>query len=194
MPLLRIFIAIEIPLSIRQAIYEQTASLRQDLGSERIRWVPLENLHLTLKFIGEVSSNNVALLADMLAAEAQGHVPFPIEIGGLGAFPSPRQARVIWVGIQASPALASLQRGIEAAAVRLGYEAEPRPFSPHLTIGRVRQPLPIADRQRIRTVLENTTIGSLGTTFVTAIHLYKSDLKPGGAEYTRLFSASLRVV
>jgi len=191
MPLLRVFIAVEIPLSIRQAIYDQTVSLRLTLGQELVRWVPIENVHLTLKFIGEISSSNVALLCDMLSTEAQAHPPFSIEIGGLGAFPNARQARVIWIGIHPSPALTSLQRGIEAAAVRLGYEADARPFSPHLTIGRIRQPISIADQQKIRTALEKTTIGRLGTTNVTAIHLFKSDLKPSGAEYTRLFSTPL---
>jgi 2'-5' RNA ligase len=192
MTLLRVFIAVEIPLSIRQAIQEQTESLRAALGGGLVRWVPVENMHLTLKFIGDISPANVDMLAQMLTAEAQTCPPFSMEVRGLGSFPTPRRARVIWIGIHAPAALASLQRGIEAAVTRLGYEAETRPFSPHLTLGRVRQQVSASDQQKVRAALEQTSVGALGTAEVTAVHLFKSDLKPSGAEYTCLFSAPLK--
>ena len=193
MTLLRVFIAVEIPLPIRQAILDQTESLRAALGP-LIRWVPLENMHLTLKFIGDVSPANVELLSQMLTAETMGCAPFRMQIGGLGSFPTSRRTRVIWVGIQAPAALASLQRGLESAAARLGYESETRPFSPHLTIGRVRQQVRASDQQQIRAALERTQVGDLGAAAVTAVHLFKSDLKPSGAEYTCLFSAQLKTM
>lgn len=191
MSLLRVFIAVDIPLPIRQAIRDQTSSLRAALGTI-VRWVPLENLHLTLKFIGDISPANVDMLKNMLVSETKDCAPFPLEVGGLGSFPTPRRARVIWIGIHAPAALASLQRGIESAAARLGYEEEARPFSPHLTIGRVKQPIGAAEQQKVRAALERTEVGALGIAEVTAIHLYKSDLKSSGAEYTRLFSAPLK--
>jgi 2'-5' RNA ligase len=193
MTLLRVFIAVETPLPIRQAIFVQTESLRGALGG-LVRWAPVENMHLTLKFIGDVSPANVELLSQMLTAETMGCAPFRMQIGGLGSFPTSRRARVIWVGIQAPAALASLQRGIESAAARLGYESETRPFSPHLTIGRVRQPISASDQQRVRAALEQTQVGHLGAAAVTAVHLFKSDLKPSGAEYTCLFSAPLKIM
>ena len=131
MTLLRVFIAVEIPLPIRQTIYSQTESLRAALG-QLVRWVPIENMHLTLKFIGDVSPANVELLSQMLIAETMGNAPLTMQIGSLGSFPTPRRARVIWIGIQAPAAFDNLQRGIEFAAARLGYEPETRPFSPHL--------------------------------------------------------------
>lgn len=191
MTLLRTFIAVEIPLSIRQAIHNQTESLRAALGSI-VRWVPLENMHLTLKFLGDVSPANVKFISQMLTAEAQACARFSMQIGGLGSFPTPRRARVIWIGIQAPAALESLQRGIESAAARLGYETEARPFSPHLTIGRVRQQVSAGDQQQVRAALERTSVGALGSAEVTAVHLFKSDLKPSGAEYACLFSAPLK--
>ena len=191
MTLLRVFIAVETPLPIRQAIFVQTESLRGALG-DLVRWAPVENMHLTLKFIGDVSPANVELLSQMLAMEATGSAPFRMQIGGLGSFPTSRRARVIWVGIHAPAALASLQRGIQSAAARLGYESETRPFSPHLTIGRVRQQVRASDQQRVRAALERTQVGDLGAAEVTAVHLFKSDLKSSGAEYTRLFSAPLK--
>ena len=192
MTLLRVFIAIEIPLPIRQAISAQTESLRGALGPI-VRWVPVENMHLTLKFIGDISPGNADLFSQMLTAEATGCAPFAMQVGGLGSFPTPRRARIIWIGIQAPAALESLQRGIESAAARLGYEPETRPFSPHLTIGRVRQPVSASDQQQVRAALERTQVGDLGAAEISAVHLFKSDLQPTGSVYTRLFSALLKI-
>ena len=175
MTLLRVFIAVEIPLPIRQAIHDQTESLRAALGRYLVRWIPVENMHLTLKFLGDVSPANVKFISRLLTAETKNCAPFSMQIGGLGSFPTSRRARTIWIGIHAPAALTSLQHGIESAAARLGYESETRPFSPHLTIGRVRQ-----------------QVGALGNADVAAVHLFQSDLKPSGAEYTRLFSAPLK--
>jgi len=191
MSLLRAFIAVEIPPGIHQAIENQTASIRAALDASLVRWVPAENVHLTLKFLGDVSPANVELLEQMLSAEVSQHRTFEMRFGGLGAFPSPKRPRVIWIGIQAPAGLEALQHGIEAATATLGYPDEQRPFSPHLTIGRVKQNINTAGMQQIRTVLEKAEVGSLGISRVSAVHLFKSDLKPTGAVYTRLFSAPL---
>ena len=192
MSLLRAFIALEIPPEIHQAIEQETAPIRAALNASLVRWVPVDNIHLTLKFLGDVSPANIELLSQMLSVEVGQHQSFEMGFAELGAFPNPRRPRVIWIGIQAPAALEALQHGIEAAAATLGYPAEKRPFSPHLTIGRVKQNVNSAGMQKIRTALEETEVGSLGTIRVTAIHLFKSDLKPTGAVYTRLFSAPLK--
>ena len=192
MSLLRAFIAVEIPHEIHQAIQKETAPIRAALNASFVRWVPPSNIHLTLKFLGDVSPTNVELLAQMLSVEISQHQSFEMEFKGMGAFPNPKQARVIWIGIQAPAGLEALQHGIEAATATLGYPTETRSFSPHLTIGRVKQNIGSAGLQKIRTVLEETRVGTLGTTCVTAVHLFKSDLKPSGAVYTRLFSAPLK--
>jgi 2'-5' RNA ligase len=191
MSLLRTFIALEIPTHIQAAIHHETATLRQALGGSLVRWVPSENVHLTLKFLGEISPSNLEVLTQMLGVEATQHPSFEMEIGELGVFPSLRRPRVIWIGIQAPAVLESLQRGIEAAASRLGYESEARPFSPHLTIGRLKQHVNGADLQAVRAGLEGTGVGALGRVSVDSVHLFRSDLKPSGAVYTRLFSAPL---
>jgi 2'-5' RNA ligase len=110
----------------------------------------------------------------------------------LGSFPSLKRPRVIYIGIQAPAVLESLQRGIESASRRLGYESEERGFSPHLTIGRVKQNVTSVEQQVIRRGLEETKIDSLGTARVDSVQLFKSDLRPTGSVYTRLYSASLR--
>ena len=191
MILLRAFIAVEIPLGIRQAICSATSDLRNGIGS-LVRWVPMENMHLTLKFLGDISPSNVDMLTQMLRAEADLFNRLELRLSGLGSFPSLKRPRVIYIGIQAPAALEALQRGIESASRRLGYESEERGFSPHLTIGRVKQNVTGTAQQTIRRALEETKIDSLGTARVDSLHLYKSDLQPTGSVYTRLFSAPLK--
>jgi 2'-5' RNA ligase len=192
MSLLRAFIAVEIPPEIHKAIESKTAPLRAALDTSLVRWVPTDNIHLTLKFLGDVSPTNVEMLSQMLSVEVSQHPTFALKFGGLGTFPNPRRPRVIWIGIQAPAGHEALQRGIETATATLGYPSEERPFSPHLTIGRVKQNAGSAGVQKIRTALEQTKVGALGAAQVSAVHLFKSDLKPSGAVYTRLFSAPLK--
>lgn len=191
MSMLRAFIAIEIPTQIQQSIQQQTAVLRQALGSEAVRWVPPQNVHLTIKFLGDVSVSNIELLKQMLVVEAGQLPPFEIAVGGLGCFPNSRRARVIWIGLKTPPAMETLQHAIETASARLGYSSEDRKFSPHLTIGRVSQRATGSELQQIRAGLEGASVGELGSAPVQAVHLFKSDLQPAGAVYTCLFSAPL---
>ena len=191
MSLLRAFIAVEIPLELREAIHEAIAPMQKEMGRS-VRWVPRENMHLTLKFLGDVSPANVEMLSQMLRAEADLFPCFDLRLHGLGAFPNQKRPRVLYIGIQAPATLEALQRGVESASRRLGYESEERSFSPHLTIARVKQPIPPTEQHTIRRVLEETRIDSLGTARVDSVHLYKSDLKPAGSVYTRLFSTGLR--
>jgi 2'-5' RNA ligase len=191
MSLLRLFIAVEIPTEIQQNVYKQTASFRNGLES-LVRWVPVENMHLTLKFLGDVSPSNVEFLTQMLRNEAEAVPCFDIRLTGLGSFPNLKRPRVIYIGIQAPAALDSLQRGLEAASHRLGYELEERPFSAHLTLGRVKQTSTAVEQQKIRRAIEATQVDLLGSARVDSVHLYKSELKPSGSVYTRLYSAPLR--
>jgi RNA 2',3'-cyclic 3'-phosphodiesterase len=191
MSMLRAFIAIELPVEIQQAISQTIERLQKTAGKSGVRWVAAENIHLTLKFLGDVSPANVALLQDVMKSEARLHSPFQMEIGGSGAFPNVKRPRIIWLGVDAPPELASLQRGVESAAARLGYPPEERPFSPHLTLGRVRENASSSELSAITSALKDDKIPSLGVSLVSSVHLYKSDLLPGGSVYTRLFSAPL---
>ncbi len=192
MGLLRAFIASELPSTLQDAIHTATVGLRKSLGNDLVRWVPAHNVHLTLKFLGDVSPSNLDLIKHMLATEAGQCQAFDVHIEGLGCYPTPRRPRVLWVGLTAPAALASLQHAIEAAAARLGYASDEHAFSPHLTIGRVRQNASAADIQKIRPALQETKVGNLGSALVDAIHLFKSDLQPTGSVYTKLFSAPLQ--
>ena len=190
--MLRSFIAVEIPAEIQTANAQATAPLKNTLPKPLIRWVAPQNVHLTLKFLGDVSPANLEQLAGTLKVEAASHEMFSMSVGGLGAFPNPRRARVIWIGLDAPPALAALQRGVDAAAAQLGYPREERPFSPHLTIGRVTQTASPSDVQLLRSALESAQVDILGNVRVAAIHIFKSDLRSGGSVYTRLYSLSMR--
>lgn len=189
---LRAFIAIELPIQTRNAIEKQTAHMRQTLGSDLIRWVPSENMHLTLKFLGEVASSHLNFLKQMLTHTADLYSQFDLQIGGLGSYPTTRNPRILWIGISPPIDLPSLQKHIEEGVVRLGYEQEERTFSPHLTIGRVRQNANMADLPKIRAVLDKTQLGNIDIARVDSIHLFKSDLNPSGSVYTKLFSAPLK--
>jgi 2'-5' RNA ligase len=192
--MLRSFIAIEIPAGIQSAIAHSTASLKNTLPQTLIRWVAPQNVHLTLKFLGDVSPANLARLAGTLKMETASRDMFSMSVGRIGAFPSARRARVIWIGLEAPPALETLRRGVEAAAAQMGYVPEERPFSPHLTIGRVGQNASASDLQRIRIALEATSVGILGTVRVEAAHIFKSDLKPGGSVYTHLYTLPMKSI
>ena len=190
--MLRSFIAIELPPDIQKAITRATAGIQKALPKPLVRWVTEQNIHLTLKFLGDVSVSNLERLSEALKVEASQHSAFDLSVAKLGAFPSTRRARVIWIGIEAPADLVALQRGMEAVAARLGYPPEERPFSAHLTIGRVGQNASTADLSKIRTELEGCTVGVLGATRVDAVHIFKSDLQPSGSIYTHLYALSLK--
>ncbi|MHB8777676.1 MAG: RNA 2',3'-cyclic phosphodiesterase [Anaerolineales bacterium] len=191
MILLRVFIAIELPQPLQDAIEKQTVRLRQTLGNDIVRWVPTHNMHLTLKFIGNIANSHLDFLKQLLTRTVDSHPQFDLQIGGIGSFPDSKRPRILWAGIHAPADLASLRRNIEAGASRLGYEKEKRPFSPHLTVARVRQNMDAADLQKIRNALDGIQIGNIGSARIDSIHLYKSELQAGGSIYTKLFSALL---
>ena len=190
MSLLRAFVAIEIPNEIKKEIANQTTALHRTVA-QSVRWVVPENLHLTLNFLGDISSANLGILTQALETEASQQAPFEITVGSLGAFPDVRRPRVIWIGLEAPVDLGKLQHGIDALTARLGYPPDDRPFSAHLTIGRVRQQVSSAEMVGIRNALEKTRVGILGTFSAKSVHLFRSDLKPDGPVYTRLFTAAL---
>ena len=191
MSVIRAFIAIDLSEEIYRRLDEVAQNLQERLSGVPIRWVPVRNVHVTLKFLGDVSIKNLEVLKKLLETEAHGHVPFEISVGDLGAFPSERRPRVLWIGVEAPQELTALQRGIEAETARLGYAPEDRPFSPHLTLGRVGRNANSQDLHRVGEVLKTYKVGFLGATRIQAVHLYRSDLQPGGAVYTQLYTAIL---
>lgn len=187
----RSFIAIALSSEIQAKLTQISIELQAQLKGVPVRWVPVENIHLTLKFLGDVSTANLEMLKTTLQGEVAGHNPFEISVGDLGAFPNLRRPRVIWVNVQAPAELSAVQHGIETQMARLGYPLEERPFHPHLTLGRVARTASHQDIQKISDVFSRYKVGFLGATRVLTINLYKSDLQPGGALYTCLYQAAL---
>ena len=189
MSVIRAFVAIELPPDVRDCLSQVIAQLREQIDEKAVRWVPVENIHLTLKFLGDVSENNLDVLMEIISAEAILQKPMEISIGRLGAFPNTRHPRVLWAGVEAPLELTSLQRGIETRTTKIGYPKDKRAFSPHLTLGRVSRNCDASQVRKIRDMISSSTVGFLGAACVQAIHFYKSDLTPNGAVYSKLFSA-----
>jgi 2'-5' RNA ligase len=191
MSVIRAFIAVDLSLEILEGIEQVSRDLRSSLKDIPIRWVPVENIHLTLKFLGNVSTANLEILKDILGKVVSSHSECDISVGGIGAFPKPHNPRVIWVGMEVSQELVTLQRDIEIETARLGYSREHRPFSPHLTFGRVSRNASAQDVHAIAKILENFKVGFLGATRLKTVYLYRSDLRPDGAVYSPIYSVSL---
>jgi 2'-5' RNA ligase len=191
MNFIRAFIAIDLSNEICQKLSMVLNDLQEVMGKLPVRWMPVKNIHLTIKFLGDVSSGDLDIIKELLLSETSRHSAFELQIGELGTFPSNRRPRVIWVGVEAPSEMKALYHGIETETARLGYVPEGRPFSPHLTLGRVSRNASSGELSRIGEVVSSYKVGFLGITLVDSVHLYRSDLKPSGAIYTRLFSASM---
>ena len=187
----RAFIAIDLTEDIILRIRETSSGLQERMGELPVRWIPAENVHLTLKFLGDVSATNVERLAEIIRRVALAHECFEISVGSLGVFPNARRPRVIWLGVEAPQALYSIQRGVDQETSRLGYETKEQDFSPHLTFGRVSRGADYRELKAISELLETETVGFLGAARVEQVNLYRSDLKPTGAEYSVVYTAKL---
>lgn len=186
----RAFLAIVIPPTIQRALAQHITRLQRLTGAN-LRWVAAENIHLTLKFLGKVETSRLEILQNAVRQVCAEQARFEISIGGLGAFPSLHRPRVLWVGVQAPPELARLQQNLEQAATQVGFPAEAGAFSPHLTLGRVREPIGSISLNTLRAALNSTRIETLGAAPVDFIHLYRSELLPDGPRYSLLFNAPL---
>jgi 2'-5' RNA ligase len=191
MSVVRAFIAIDLSTEIRIRLDHVIAHMKSSMQDTPLRWTPAGNIHLTMKFLGDVSVSNLEILKKILQAESARHHQFEISVGQVGAFPSIHRPRVVWAGVEAPAELAAVQSGIENELARLGYAREEREFSPHLTLGRVSRNATPLEIRGIGDRLGKVKVGYLGATAVKEIHLYKSDLRPEGSQYTRLFSAPL---
>ena len=178
----RTFIAIELDDAIRQRLAAAQQRLRS--ADAKVRWVGADQMHLTVRFLGEIDEgivNQVAGAMHMAAADAQ---PFDLAVAGLGTFPPRGAPRVVWAGAdEPTGALAALHKRLERELRNLGFERERRAFSPHLTLGRVKDPRTCT---RLRTLVTDGADEAFGTQTVTALVLFQSVLSPHGATYTPL--------
>ena len=194
MDAIRAFIAIELPTSILDQIDQIETRLKPLMPTDCIRWVKPDSIHLTLKFLGQVPSDQIPLILSSLRTAAAAHHVFTLEVAEAGCFPNLHRPRVVWIGVKEDAPgnrLAHLQRAVENAISPLGYPTEQRSFSPHLTLGRVARDVRPGDLKKIGDVVGASNVGSLGRWDVGNVALIKSDLKPNGAVYTVLARAPL---
>jgi len=186
---IRSFIAIDLPPAFLEAI----GSLQDELkiGRTGIRWVKSGNIHLTLKFLGDIPEGLLDERGDILASVCKGHVPFGLSMGKPGGFPSLERPRVIWLGLEGElDRLDALSQNIESGCLSAGLAEEKRSFHPHLTLGRVKDWRKIS--ANLADLIGRAGAVSAGTFTVNAVHLYKSDLTRDGAVYTKLKSFPLK--
>ena len=179
---LRCFIAIGIPDPIKQEIGNLLDILRKyDVD---IKWVALENVHLTLKFLGDTPEALLPGIRESILTIVSSYEPFYIKIYGTGVFPNKKYPKVIWVGIVNSEALVNLQGDIENSMSLLGYKKEDKAFNPHLTMGRVRNQRGIFSIVNEIDIFQDKDFGTFRS---DRLKFMKSELKPKGPDYTCLF-------
>ncbi|MCP4640452.1 MAG: RNA 2',3'-cyclic phosphodiesterase [bacterium] len=185
---MRSFVAVELPEAIRAELAALVRRLR-DSGA-RASWVKPDRMHLTLRFLGDVTDDQLAAMGERLTQSLAGVSPFDLRVGGVGAFPNPRRPSVIWAGIQPMDGpLAEVQAACEDAARAIGLKGEKRPFRPHLTLARVRDH---RDAGNLAPLLlrEHTYDG--GSFSVNGVSLFTSTLTPHGPIYDRVREISFR--
>jgi RNA 2',3'-cyclic 3'-phosphodiesterase len=176
----RLFVALDIPDRVRAALAGLSDGLKKTcLGA---RWVRLEGVHVTLKFIGEVPTEQVEGIRQALG-NIPSFSPMEVRFGGLGFFPSARRPRVFWAGVEAGLQLAALVAAMEMKLEALGIPPEKRPFQPHLTLARFETP---QGTQALSAAVQALGAPEFGRETFREFHLYQSVLKRSGAEYTRL--------
>ena len=159
-----------------------------------IKWVYRKNHHLTLKFIGNLKSADIEPVQNYLINKIAGISRFSITVSGLGIFPSLSRPRVIWIGIEESPDLLKVFQAIESATAAIGYSKEKRPFSPHITLGRVRRYYKPNEIKDLKKFFMNYKTGKIGEQEFKELILYRSILKSIGPTYTKIFSIVIKPI
>lgn len=191
---IRAFIAIEMTDAVRAALSAFLNELRPK-EHPYVKWVDPTGVHLTLKFLGNIAPNQVASIEKAIVQGACDVPPFKLGLGQRGAFPNITRPRVIWVGLTGElERLGRLQAGIERALVPLGFPAESRPFSPHLTLGRLREGASPVERKQIGDLVAASQSRATAAMEVVEVNLMRSTLTPQGALYSRIASVRLEAL
>lgn len=188
----RAFIAIELPVSVKAVLSQLQDALKQN-GHASVKWVEPDSSHLTLKFLGNIATEAIPEITKTISEVTSRTAPFRLNLGDLGAFPNLRAPRVLWIGLQGETAnLSVLQKNVDSALVPLGFPPEKKVFSPHLTLGRVREIAAPNDRRRLGEIAASLKVDSLSSFTVDSLNIMRSRLTREGAIYSRLYSAALQ--
>ena len=185
---MRLFAALNLPDTARHDITSrlQQIVMRHELP---VRCLPAESLHITVKFLGEVSAGALPQLAAALESAAAGTRPFDVAIGGLGAFPSSSRPRIFWVGVAAAPALLRMHRSIEEACAAIGFARDARAYRPHITVAKLQPRAAIKDRSLVDRLAEEFDYTAVVR--ARSVDLMRSRVSSHGAEYEVLQTMEL---
>lgn len=179
---MRAFIAIELPPEIKNSLAELQNQLKSS-GAD-VKWVKPDNIHLTLKFLGEIDQSKLDKISKILEDISREKKSFPLRLASVGAFPKINYPRVIWAGIDAGDSeTKEIAKELEAEIAKVGIPKEDRPFSSHITIGRTRTTLNQEKLVQILKILEHNLGNKKWEFMVTKITLFKSTLTPKGPIY-----------
>lgn len=180
---IRSFLAVDPPREIIDAIGMIQDRLKKNIQGD-IRWVRPQGIHLTLKFFGAISESDVANISLVVENTTSNIAPFTLGIKRVGAFPDVKRPRVLWLGMDGDvDTLIRLQKEVDAELQKYGFEKEDRTFRPHLTLARIKDPRGLIGLAKIMEKRENYEAGSFSA---AGLNLFKSDLTPKGAVYTKL--------
>ena len=185
---MRVFVAMEVPEEVKGKIREFVTKMERECqGARGARWARVEGMHVTLKFVGEASTEKVEEIKKELA-NVRSAAAVEMNFRGVGFFPNAKHPRVFWTGIEATPNLAEMAAEIETRLEKIGISREGRAFRPHLTLARFKseEGLP-----KLREAIEKAGAMEFGDTSCGEFHLYESKLMRGGAVYARLATFSL---
>ncbi|MFA5335930.1 MAG: RNA 2',3'-cyclic phosphodiesterase [Candidatus Omnitrophota bacterium] len=188
--LIRAFIAIELSDEAKAEAYAEACASAQAVARAGVKWVSEDNIHLTLRFLGDTDEETLSRAASVLAGIAAGSGPFSIRLKGLGAFPQGISSpTVVWAGLsEGATESAQLSESIGSSLVDLGIPKEGRHFTPHVTLGRVRSG---KNAYKLRKAIESSTFTASSITIADHITLFRSVLAPGGPVYTPISIARL---
>lgn len=185
---MRSFVAVNLPAQERTAIWEAAAPLREaDLP---VKWVPADSLHITIKFLGEVTAESAAAVGEALGAAVRNVRAFDVAVGGFGAFPDAARPRVVWCGVETHPALELLANDVERALHRFDFASELMPFRPHVTLGRAHKDARARDLKPLARLMKG--LDYAGMIAVRSVDLMESVRGPSGSRYTLRHAAPLR--
>jgi 2'-5' RNA ligase len=188
---IRSFIAIELPPEVIQALTGLQEKLKA--GGRQVKWVEPGNIHLTLQFLGNIDTVITGKITTAIEHAVSGVHPFPIEVGGLGVFPNIQRVQIIWVGLTGEiEKLAYLQQSIGENLQPLGFTPETRPFTPHLTLGRVRDYCRPEERAALGKLVEKAVLNTKYKVNVSSVNLMKSQLTREGPIYSIISSVILK--
>jgi len=187
---LRTFIAIELSEELRQELRK----LQQELKQSNIdaKWVKSENIHLTLKFLGNIDLNQIEQTKNILKETSRQVKPFHLHLSGVGAFPKLDYPRVLWVGVdEGENETTEIAKRLEEDLEKIGFQKENRPFSPHLTLARIHGS---KNKDKLKSLIQQTTFISKNKTYVDKVTLFKSTLTPKGSIYNIIHQQPLFIV